>query len=61
MRVLKYQLIFLSNILLCALSVVVYVKSPIEYSYGYNLLILVFFLLANFVYFNVNKSLKPKA
>ena len=58
MRVLKYQLIFLSNILLCALSVVVYVNSPIEYSYGYNLLILVFFLLANFVYFNVNKSLK---
>jgi len=43
MIVLKYQLIFLSNILLCALSVVVYVNSPIEYSYGYNLLILVFF------------------
>lgn len=58
MRIFKYQLIFLSNILLCALSVVVYVNSPIEYSYGYNLLILVIFLIANFVYFNFNNSFK---
>ena len=58
MKVLKYKLVLLNNIFLCILSLAIYVNSPDVYSYGYNVLVLLFFLLVNFFYFNLNKSFK---
>lgn len=58
MKVKNYNLMLISNILFCALSLFLYVSSPVNYSLFFNILVLCVFLSLNFIFFSFNRSFK---